>query len=326
MGHEKSTRMLPQPSSPHVLQGAKYVLLEPGHRRQAGDEFWGGRSWIPTYPQHIGTPVDTTHLPYRRPISLPSSVRPEGKPQGPSTTPPASSGAAGADVQSALIDDEGFPYSAAPVVEENSHGEFVMACALNDKDKKIQSLTSERDQLRKENGINEARIDNLKDELKFRREEVEALASENAALRNSLSFGERQFQEEYHQRHLLAQKLHELRSQFRWTPISERLPTEKDADEYGQVWTDDPQLGIYLNVHYTQVAKLGKRRWMTPIPFSQPSPETEEQTSRKRFETWATDCGYEDFKVTPWGAYENENTDYAWSAWNAGRQSTKEQA
>lgn len=319
----------------HVLQGAKWVLVEDGIWRH-GDEVFDAEpdsGWTPIDQQSIGSKIYTVT---RRPISLPSSVRPEGKPLGglaeffggefprPSTAPPVSSGAAGADVPEAeplmvlkhepdvpanLFSGQQGPAipSVEPVVEEKPERNVHLVELLRGKtwgdmipilmlvDLEWENAASERDQLRKE-------LESTKVTFKVAEQEVIRLSTENAALTKTYKDCETLWQKTLQDmrdgttiRELeasfiqaeqdnaeLEQELTRLRSQFRWTPISERLPTEKDADEKGCVWIwdqdfrDAPARPV-REIHWKNLHAKNPWVWMTPVPLSEPSPETEEQ-------------------------------------------------
>lgn len=344
----------------YVLQGAKWVLLEPGVMMLEGDETWSHFlwSWVPAARTRV---CDADIC--RRPISLPSSVRPDGKSEGPSTTPPASSGDAGTDVQSAWVPkfkvgdrvrglhvegqgtvkevrptkeyvchcDTGcdttihedrllLVQSAEPVVEENP---AYFAHALIAESMRAEAVEFQRDQLRKE--LKEAKR-KLKDSeasvfwlkehnavLKREGLKVSALTTENAALKEKLQGWESAASVGHPTPCNLGPlcpycEIERLRSQFRWIPISERLPTEKDAvDGLVWVWKTKSLLSSISEISYKNVLTFSNRytHWMIPIPCPPSPPETEEQAMRREFEEWyhATSLS-KDRSVALWTAWQ----------------------
>lgn len=70
------------------------------------------------------------------------------------------------------------------------------------------------------------------------------------------------------------EKLEEAKKAHTWIPVSERMPTEADADEDGYVWTLDLDM-CFCRRPWNDGWMSEQRFWMTPIPLPTPPDESE---------------------------------------------------
>lgn len=343
----------------HVLQGAKYVLLEVDQFHQQGDEcLTSDEGWQPVQSHWFGKIVGSGP-PCRRLISLPSSVRPEGKSEGPSTAPPASSGAAGADVRPVYHKEHydsscpkcgglvgagmthECPLPSEPVAAEEKPenifkkgmclltsernqlkdtidvmtGQLRGARDAGDRAKiEVRAAEAERDQLRKELEGARGAIKALQNSSAQDREAILALDTENAALKERVK-------DEAVRCGNLLEELTRLRSQSQWTPVSERMPTEKDVDAKGRVlWIGFSGWVYYTFWDWSKAAQEANKvvGWMSVPTAPLPTPETEEQTMRREFEEWATKNSLPTRREVD-GDYSSNATVYAWIGYQAAK-------
>jgi hypothetical protein len=151
--------------------------------------------------------------------------------------------------------------------------------------------------------------------------QLTALTAENAALKEKVEVFKQEATHTFGEYKKLEEELTRLRSKFQWIPVSERMPTEEDANSDGCVWMWDQDEEVFpahpiQEIHWSNVGpSKGKLAlWMSPISLpALPTPETEEQRSRKAFEEHCA-------KHFPSGIALTMKEEF-WIIWQAARQS-----